>query len=232
MNTIARWVLCGLAGQLLIPAQGADPALAGEVAAVREVLARDRAALRQYTWTERTEVLIKGDVKSSTTMACRYDGWGEVQRQPVGDVKPDDTPQATSKRLANRKKADTADYVERAVSLVRTYLPPKSDQLRALMENGNAALSKAPSGKGRIEFTNYWKEGDLLTFFYDPESKALLKVTVKSYLATPKDPVTLEALFENLADGTNHLASSVLNGPAKKIQVKTQNSAYQKAVAP
>ncbi len=41
----------------------------------------------------------------------------------------------------------------------------------------------------------------------------------------------MDAVFETLPDGTNHLASSVLNATAKKVQVKTQNSNYQKLAA-
>lgn len=75
------------------------------------------------------------------------------------------------------------------------------------------------------------KEKDSLTFVFDPKSKALLKVGIKSYRGSEKDPVTLDAVFATMPDGTNHLASAVLNGNAKKIQVKMQNAAYQKVAA-
>lgn len=226
---VTSLLLCGLAALQGAAAQGVDPRLLNEVVAVKVALATDQAALRQYTWTEHTEVLIKGDVKSSTFAMCRYDGSGELQKRPMDAGKPAETPQVTSKRPLNRMKADTADYVQRAVSLVHTYLPPKPELLQSLMENGNASLGQAGPGQSEIQFKNYWKDRDLLTFTFDTRTKALLKVGIKSYLATEKDPVTLDALFETLPDGTNHLASTVLNGSAKKIQVKTQNSGYQKA---
>jgi len=233
MNTqmLARLVLCGFAVVFELAAQGEDPRLLQQVIEVKVALETDRVALRQYTWTEHTEVVIKGDVKRSTDAICRYDGWGELQRKPVGEVKPDETPQAMSKRPLNRKKAETSDYVERAVSLVHTYLPPKPEQMKYLMENGKASLGQAGPGKAEIRFTRYFKEGDSITYTYDPQSKRLLSVFVKSYLATEKDPVTLNAVFESLPDGTNHLASTELNGTAKKIQVKTRNSSYQKLAA-
>jgi hypothetical protein len=233
MNTLtaASLLLCGCAVMPKAAAQGADRDLLQAVVGVKAAIAHDQSVLSKYTWTEHTEVLIKGDVKSSTDAICSYDGQGQLQRRPIGAVKAAETPQVTSKRPLNRMKADTADYVERALSLVHTYLPLKPEILQTLMQNGNASLGQAGQGKAEIQFKNYWRDGDLLTFTFDPQSKALLKASIKSYLGTDKDPVTLDALFETLPDGTNHLASTVLNGTAKKIQVKTQNSAYQKAPA-
>jgi hypothetical protein len=42
------------------------------------------------------------------------------------------------------------------------------------------------------------------------------------------DPVTLAVTFAALPGGPNHVESTVLSAPAKQIQVKTQNSNYQK----
>ncbi len=187
MNTrmVASLLLCGLAAGQQAAAQGAGPALQQEVVAVREALVRDNVALRSYTWTENTEVRIKNDVKSSANVICRYDAWHKLERRPLGEANTTETPKATSKRPINRKKADMADYVERAVSLVHTYLPPKPEQLQFLMQTGKASLGQAASGQAQIQFQNYYQDGDSLTFTFDPRSKALLKVAVKSYLVTP-----------------------------------------------
>jgi hypothetical protein len=225
----AGLLICGLTSPPAPAQQGSDMLMLRDVTAVREALARSQAALRQYTWTEQTEVLIKGDVKSSTFVSCSYDLTGELQKVPMQATKPDETPSAMSKRPLNRKKADMADYVQRAVSLVHTYLPPKPELLLTAIQGGNASLSPAGPGQSEIQFKNYWKDRDLLTVTFDTQSKTLRKVGVRSYLATEKDPVTMDAVFETLPDGTNHLASTVLKGDAKKIQVTTRNSGYQKA---
>jgi len=226
---IAELLVCGCVAAQLAGAQSADPELVRQVSTVKMALAANNLHLREYTWTEHTEVLIKGDLKRSSDSICRHDGWGEVQKKPItASTQPDDSALARSKRPMKRKEADMQDYIERAVSLVHTYLPPKPDRIQFLLQNGDATLLQTPAGKAEIQFRKYWKDGDSLTFTYDPQSKALLKVSVRSYLANEKDPVTLEALFATLPDGTNHLASTVLNGDARKIQVKTQNLSYQK----
>ena len=230
VQEIARLLVCGFAALQLTAVQGADPELLRQVSEVKDALARNNAVLRQYTWVEHTEVSIKGDVKNSTDALCRYDGWGKVQKKQVAGPAPlDDAALAKSNRPIKRKKADMQDYIERAVSLVDTYLPPKPDRLEYLLGSGGGTVGQTAAGAAQIQLVKYWKEGDSLTFTFDPQSKALLKVSIRSYLANEKDPVTMEAVFETLPDGTNHLASTVLNGEAKKIQViVTQNGTYQK----
>jgi HKD family nuclease len=44
----------------------------------------------------------------------------------------------------------------------------------------------------------------------------------------PKDPVTLAVQFARLPDGTNYTLQNILDAPAKKIQIRTVNSDYQK----
>jgi len=44
-----------------------------------------------------------------------------------------------------------------------------------------------------------------------------------------KDPVTMEALFETLPDGINHLANATLNATRRKVQVNRTNFSYTKS---
>lgn len=211
-----------------ILAQSADPNVASEVFAVRAELARSMMALRQYTWTEHTDVLVKGDVKSSTTLLCRYDRSGNVIKTPVNVAKDGDPGSLTSNRPLVRKKADMQDYIERAVSRIHAYVPPNPEQIDHLVRTGQATLGQSPSGQKEVRFTNYFEDKDSLVFTYDPASKVLLRVNVASTLGSPKDPVTLEAVFETLLDGVNHLSSATLNAKSRKIQVKARNVMYQK----
>ena len=74
---------------------------------------------------------------------------------------------------------------------------------------------------------NYLKQGDSVTFTLDPQSKQLQNVRVASYLNDPKDAVTILAEFAQLADGTNHVASTLMNGESKQLTVNDVNSNYQ-----
>ncbi len=226
-----RLALGVLIGGLIAPhgirAQRMD--LASEVGAVRKEAARNNLALLEYTWTEHTEVLVNGEVRSSTAATCRYNRNGELSKTPMseGDGKRD--PNAVSKRHRERKKAEMQDYIERAVSLIHNYVPPKPDQLQYVLDNGRASIAQSQAGKSQIRFNGYFKDGDSIMFTYDPVTRLLLRADITSTLGEKKDPVTLEAIFETLPDGVNHVASTTLNAPKKKVQVKTRNAMYKKA---
>jgi hypothetical protein len=209
--------------------QTSDPKLALEAAAVRSEVARSMAALRHYTWTEQTQVLVKGDVKSTTNLNCRYDENGQLLRAPIGEGQDKKEPSGISKRAMVRKKAEKQDYIERAVSMIQEYVPPKPEQISYLLQNGGASFGKSEGGTAEIVFKDYYQRGDSMVFTYDAQSKQLLRATVNSTLGSPKDPVTMLALFEMLPEGINHLASATVEAKAQKIQVTRKNLMYQKA---
>ena len=228
VQSFAAILFCGLPTLCPVAAQSVDPKVVREVTAVRDNVARNKLALGQYTWTEHTEVRVKGDLKASNDFLCRYDVSGKVTRTPVGKGKEQEDASAISKRHRVRKKAEQQDYIERAVNMINTYVPLDPEQMRYLLQDGRASLGPPEGGKSTIRLKDYFQSGDSLVFTYDPASKTLLKATVASTLGSPKDPVSLEAVFETLPDGVTHLASATVNATAKKVEVIRRNSMYQK----
>ena len=52
-------------------------------AAIKEALAKNQAALRQYTWIETTTISLKGEVKKKEQKQCSYGADGKVQKVPI-----------------------------------------------------------------------------------------------------------------------------------------------------
>lgn len=228
MRFVAGLLFCGWSPLGTLGAQAVDPTLVSEVAAVGEAMASSRDALRQYTWIESTEVLVNGSVKTTNVLSCHYDGSGELIRTPVDPPGKQNQGNAVSKRPLVRSKAGMEDYIRRAISQIREYVPPKPEEIRYLLQNGFASQGQSASGHSELRFTNYFQRGDSLVFTYDSVSKALLHAGIASNLANPKDPVTLDAVFETLPDGVNHVGSATLNAKKKNVQVKLRNEMYQK----
>ncbi|MBI4889455.1 MAG: hypothetical protein HY821_02445 [Acidobacteria bacterium] len=229
MQMAAGVMLCGMLFQ--VDAQTVDPKLMTEVTAVRQEVARSLAQLNNYKWIEHTEVYIKGDLKSKKDMECMYDEKGVVSKSPIVNgkkQKPEEDANALSNRPLVRKKADTEDYIERAVSMIHSYVPPKPDQMNFMLTNNYAYLGKSAGGQSEIRFKKYLVEGDSVVYTYDAKTKVLKQIGILSNLGNAKDKVTMEAAFQQLPDGTNHMATMVLKAPAKKIEIRTTNSSYQK----
>jgi hypothetical protein len=221
-------LLCWSAASAWIRAQGADPSLLKEAAAVRAEIGRSVAALRQYAWTEQTEVLVGGSVKSSDTFACRYDASGKLLRMLLDTGKQLEGGRSTSNRPSVRGKADLRDYIERSVTRIHEYAPPRPELIDHALLNGQASLGPVADGRSEIRLTYYYLAGDSYVFTYDSRSKLLLRATVRSILGSAKDPVTMEATFETLPDGVNHIGSAILTAKKRSVQVRMRNVGYYK----
>jgi hypothetical protein len=210
-------------------AQGVKQEIQQKLAAVKDSVTKNQLALRQYTWTEHTDMSLKGEVKKSTDTLCRYGPDGKVAKTPIGTPAPKKEMRGLKKKVAEKKIGELQDYMERAASLIHRYMPPSPDSMQAAFQSGNASLGQAGPGKIQLKFRDYAKPGDALTFNFDTSTKTLQSINVDSYLDDPKeDVVTLAVVFQSLPDGTNYIASTTLNAAAKQVVVKTTNTNYQK----
>ena len=66
------------------PAEAQD--LQQKLAAAKQNAAQNQQALRTYTWIEKVELSLKGEVKNTTVNSCRYGPDGKVQKTPVVDA--------------------------------------------------------------------------------------------------------------------------------------------------
>jgi hypothetical protein len=62
----------------------------------------------------------------------------------------------------------------------------------------------------------------------DSESKSIRQIAVDTWLEKPDKNVTLAVTFQSLPDGTNYAAETVLLIPGDEIEVRIENSNYQK----
>jgi hypothetical protein len=207
-------------------------ALQARVAELKESVAANKAKLAKYQWTETTTILLKGEVKKTETSTCVYGPDGKVQKTPVGAPAP--APQQEGGRRGGRmkekiveKKVDELkDYGARLKSLIGEYVPPDRDKIQAAFQAGNASVTPS-GGVTSLVLNNYYKPGDKMTFAF--AAKKISNINVNTYLDDPKsDIVTLAVTFASLPDGTNYSASTDLKAEGKNMEIKTQNSNYQK----
>jgi hypothetical protein len=198
------------------------------LAAVKASMAQSQEALRQYTWVESTETSLKGDVKSLKQNECHYGSDGTVQKTPTTAPAEQKKKRGLRGKIAEGKKEELGDYMERAASLVKRYVPPDPSRMQSAMRAGKGTLQLAPEGKVVLTFRDYDRPGDEFTLTFDGPGQRIDGANVRSYLGEPEDAVGLTLTFSNLPDGTNYLSQSLLDAPAKKVQVKTTNFGHQK----
>lgn len=226
-----RKVTCAFAAWALIwpgtsaLAQTTQQELLQKLATVKESVARNQAALREFIWTERIVTSEKGEVRRRETATCRYLPDDQLQRTPVSAS--EQPREGLKAKILDMKSTALEAYTQRLLALLNQYLPPSPRLMGAAHEAGNLSLGSAAPGAITLNFRNYFQSGDSLIFNFDTATRSLSKVFVNTYLGDSKDPVTLFAVFATLPDGTNYVSSTALNEKAKGIQITIQNSNYQ-----
>jgi len=202
----------------LAQAAGTDGiSVADGVAALKQLLQESRDRLRAYEWTETTVVRLKGDEKARRLSRCHYRIDGKIERA------------VTSIATPQKKKEELTDYIERAITLVRKYVPPDLAEIQRIHNLGRASIHVLePEKRVRVEFHDYWLQGDKLNVEVDLSDKRLAGLNVSSFLGETRDPVSLEVRFGVLADGSTYPAEALLEAKAKKLNVAVTNSEHRK----
>jgi len=207
---------------------GANPDLQEKVAAVKQSVAQNQQSLHQYTWTEKMESIFKGETKSTKQSQCQYGPDGKVQKTEIGSTPPPKQQRGVKGKVIEKKKDEMKDYMERVASLIKRYVPPEASQMQDSVQAGKAALQPAGGGIVTLVFGDYAKPGDSVKLTFDAGTKKIQGYDVSTYLDAPADVVTLKVVFQNLPDGTNYVAQTILDATAKQIQIRTTSSGYNK----
>jgi hypothetical protein len=223
----SRWIVLLLLVVLIVP-QGLL-AQQDKVAALKQSLAANATLQKQYRWVETTVVSMKGEERSRIQKQCFYGADGKVQKQQLTAPPPEEPAQSGLKgKLVAKKKAEISEVMKQAVALVQSYVPPDPQRIQATKAAGNLAMSPTGPESLRLDLKNYAKSGDTLSLGLDTTRYALQTVSVKSYLESKEDAVTLDVTFARLRDGLSYPGNVVLNVPGQNIQVVIQNSGYQR----
>ncbi|MBI4889527.1 MAG: hypothetical protein HY821_02810 [Acidobacteria bacterium] len=206
-------------------AQTPAPEVQQRLAAVKQAIAENHQRLQAYTWTESTELSLKGEVKRMDQKECHYGPDGKVVKVPITAPPEKKTPHGLKGRIVEKKVEEFKEYMDRFGSLISRYVPPNPADLQQAQKSGKATLDKAA---GTLVFNDYVKSGDKVAFAFDPAARKLRTFSVNTYLDGPQDVVTVNARFSSLPDGTSYVDESVLTSASKQLKIKTTNFDYKK----
>jgi len=206
-------------------AQNSD--LQQKLAAVKQNIAENQQRLHQYQWTETTQLTRKGDAKPPTESLCQYGPDGTVQKTPIGAPPPPPSGGRLKQKMIAKKKEEMQEYMGDVKSVLGMYVPPDPQRMQEAYQAGKVSLNPS-GGVVNLIFRDYAQPGDQMTLTFDPATKRPISLSISTYMGESKDAVTLQAQMATLPDGTNYVQQTVLDMTAKKLQVTTTNSNYQK----
>jgi hypothetical protein len=213
------------------------PAPQEQVAALKQSLAANQAALRQYAWIDATTISAKGEMKKQEQKQCYYGADGKVQKEPVPGTAASAQPPSggekqggrLKKKIVEHKVDELKDYMERAAALVHSYVPPDPAKIQAAQSANHVSVQPSAPGIVKLTVADCLKPGDALAIGLDRAARQLTEFGLQSYVDKPKeDDVTLAVTFGRLTDGTTYPQQVLMDVTARKIQVKVVNSGYRK----
>ncbi len=217
----------GIALLAMAPAIAQNSELQEKLAAVKQVAAENKQQLRQYQWTETTQLTLKGDAKPPATSLCQYGPDGQVQKTLIGAPPPEPSGGRIKQRIIEKKKAEIKGYMDQVKGLLSIYVPPDPQRMQEAYQAGKFSLNPVP-GSVNLVFTDYAQPGDRMTIRFDTAAKKISSLDVDTYLDEAKDAVTLHVQMATLPNGPNYAQRTVLSAKAKELVVTTTNSNYQK----
>jgi hypothetical protein len=204
------------------------------VATLKQNLQESQKRLRQYEWVETTVISLKGEEKARKQQRAYYGADGKLTKVPIGEPQPEAAKGGrggrggrVKEKVVENKKDDMKDYMERAVSLIHTYVPPDPAQIQKAKDAGKMRMSPPQQGKARVEFPDFLQPSDLLAIDLDVAAARLAAINVATYLEKREDAVTLDVAFGALPDGTSYTAKTTLDAKAKNIRVVVTNSGHR-----
>jgi hypothetical protein len=232
MKLAGRFIVIAVCLAILVafaPSPSAQPDAAARVTAVKQWLAESKAHLKGYQWIQTTTVSVKGEVKSTKVDSCFYDVTGTLQKVQMSASAPPEKKFGIRGAIQKDAQKDMADYMDKAVALVKSYIPPIPEKLQSAKDAGKMSVDFLPGGQNvRLNFRDYNMPGDTVSVSLDMATNRPLNFGVASYIDNPKDVVTLAVTIGNLPDGTGHAETTTLDAKAKNLTVTVANTGYRK----
>src|SRR5271168_2563455 len=167
-----------------------NPEIQQKFAAAQQAAAQNKQRLRQYQWTETTQVTLNGDQKPPTENLCQYGPDGQVQKTPIGPPPQQPSGGRVKQRIIEKKKAEMADYMDDVKGVLSMYVPPDPQKMQQAFQAGKMSVNPA-GGVLNIIFTDYAQPGDSMTLTFNPATKQIVSLNVNTYMGQAKDAVTL-----------------------------------------
>jgi hypothetical protein len=176
---------------------------------------------RDYSWTRRTEVKVKGETKNLTTEIVRYTPDGELQKTAISEDKAK-SPKGVRGKVAQKKAGEMKDWMAELGELLHAYSLPTAGSLLDFLDK--AAVE--PDGAGhRLSATSVVRSGDSMSLWVD-ENFQLTRTEVQT--THDGSDVQLTTDHDSTPDGLDYVARTNIVVPDKNVEMTVENFSYKR----
>jgi hypothetical protein len=222
------------APQAAPPAAAETPATPeGRIEAVKQSLATSEAALKQYEWSQKVAISLKGEEKARKDYKVSYGPDGKLKKVPAAAAAAEEQKKKRGIRgkAAANKMEDIEAALKASTALLDQYSPLEAARVQTAKNTGNVSVS-VPGADNRVRITikNYLKPGDVVELEIDGAKNILQSVSITSTIEqeSAKGPVAAKVTYAAMADGTLYPAQQVLDLKAQSLKIDVENSGYSK----
>ena len=176
---------------------------------------------RDYSWTQRTEVKVKGEVKSLKTEIVRYTVDGELQKTPIDETSAK-KPKGVRGKVAKKKIGGMKDWMADLGVLLKEYSLPTEGNLLDFLNK--ASVSADGTGR-KLDATDVVQAGDRMSVWIGADHKM-----TKTEVSTQHDgsDVKLMTDYETTPDGLDYVARTTIVVPDKGVEMTVENFSYKR----
>ena len=213
--------------------QSAPGFLSSTIQMLQEFAAQNAAQLRAYQWIETTTATVDGHTRPAQKSLCRFGPDGSLVRTPL-DAQQNGSPQLKGgpvMRSMERKKMDEIkEEMAQVHEVTAMYLPLNPESLIEAVRTRQVGFEREPTGSTAVVLSNYAKQGDQLTFAMDSSARQIQSVSVRTFLSSLNDPLSITVQFSRLEDGTVYPSITNIQAPTEQISITTLSSDFSKPV--
>jgi hypothetical protein len=191
------------------------------------------AALREYTWKSRTELRLRGDVKSVKLEQVRHDLDGRLEKTRIGgSPDPSDDPfnsraprvGPVQRVVAARKQAELKDLMQDLSVLAQSYAHLSLETLHAFAQQA-ARTRILEAGLVRVQAQNLVVSGDSMTVWIEPSTGMIRRAEIATALEGERVEMAVD--YRSLTSGVTYQARTLLRYPQKQMSLTTETYDHQ-----
>ncbi len=199
------------------------------VAMIKTNLVQSKEKVKQYGWIETIKVYIKGELKTTKQNQCYYSVDGQLTKVATGGNEQAKKPGGIRGRIAENKKEDMKEYVDKSVEKVKAYLPPAPEKIQQIFGDGKVSIQiLEPNKKFKLSFPDYLQQGDILAISVDKSTQKLMELNVSTYLDKPDEKVVFTVKYKDLPDGTQYPVTTSLMAESQNLKIVIEQSGFKK----
>ena len=215
---------------VLVPARALAQAQSEQnlqiLAQVGMQMGENMQALTGYTFQQRTAVQVNGETKNVTLVQVAFG----PDRNPMMTTISSEPPEKLSggpirRHIEEDKINEMKGTIEQVVQLSNSYLMLNQESLRQLGQMAQIWMS--PDGSAiRLVASGFRQPGDQVTIMADGLTKRQTQTQVTTSVFG--GPMTILAQYQKWPTGLNYNAQTVINVPAKGMQITINTFNYVK----